>query len=322
MMNAIETHNLTRYYGALCAVDHLDLTINNEIFGLLGPNGSGKTTTVLMLTTLLRPSEGTASICGYDIRTSGTEVRKHISYVPQDMAVDIKLTGRENVLFYADLYGVKNPKDRTDEVLAVMELSDRADDLTKTYSGGMRRRLELAQALVHEPEVVFLDEPTLGLDVAARKKIWEHIRALKKTGMTIFVTTHYMDEADTYCDRVGIISTGKISALGSPTDLKARLMKDVITISVEGECELLAEPGIGGTVFLGCSGSDLSFTAENGREALPLLADSLTRNGVRIRQMSLREPTLDDVFLQVIGQQEEPGSFNEQKFRIMLRRRR
>jgi ABC-2 type transport system ATP-binding protein len=321
-MNTIETHNLTRYYGTLCAVDHVDLTIENEIFALLGPNGSGKTTAVLMLTTLLRPTEGTASVCGFDILREGGEVRKHISYVPQDMAVDIRLTGRENVLFYADLYGVKNPKDQADEVLAIMELTDRADDLAKTYSGGMRRRLELAQALVHEPAVVFLDEPTLGLDVAARRKIWEHIRELKKTGMTIFVTTHYMDEADSYCDRIGIISRGKIKTQGTPAELKARFMKDMITISIEGECTDLPQPGIGGTVYLGCTGSALSFTAENGKEALPLLADSLTRNGTRIRQMSLREPTLDDVFLQVVGKQEEPKSFDDQKFRTMLRRRK
>jgi len=321
-MNAIETHDLTRYYGALCAVDHLNLSIQNEIFALLGPNGSGKTTTVLMVTTLLRPTSGSARVCGFDVMGRGGEVRKHISYVPQDMAVDIKLTGRENVLFYADLYGVSRPKDRADEVLAVMELSDRADDLTKTYSGGMRRRLELAQALVHEPEVVFLDEPTLGLDVAARRKIWEHIRALKKNGMTVFVTTHYMDEADRYCDRVGVISRGRVAALGSPSELKAHLMKDVITIAIDGECNNLPEPGIGGTVYLGCTGSDLSFMAENGKEALPLLAEAISHDGVRIRQMSLREPTLDDVFLQVVGQQEDAARFDEQKFRIMLRRRK
>jgi ABC-2 type transport system ATP-binding protein len=298
------------------------MSIDNEIFALLGPNGSGKTTTVLMLTTLLDPSGGSAAVCGYDVITDGEKVRKNLSYVPQDMAVDIKLTGRENVLFYADLYGVNNPKDRADEVLAVMELTDRADDLTKTYSGGMRRRLELAQALVHEPAVLFLDEPTLGLDVAARRKIWDHIRKLKKTGMTIFVTTHYMDEADQYCDRVGVINRGRIVALGSPSDLKARLMKTVITIRVEGECSGVSGPEIDGTAYVGCSGSDLSFTAENGREALPLLADALQRQGIRIREMALREPTLDDVFLQAVGQQEEPGSFNEQKFRIMLRRRK
>jgi len=318
-MNAIETNDLTKYYGDLCAVDHLTLSVNNEIFALLGPNGSGKTTTVLMLTTLLNPTEGRATVCGYDVTRDGEEVRKKLSYVPQDMAVDIKLTGRENVRFFADLYGVPHASDRVDEVLAIMELSDRADDLIRTYSGGMRRRLELAQALVHEPSVLFLDEPTIGLDVAARKKIWEHIRALRKKGMTIFVTTHYMDEADQFCDRVGIINKGRIAALGTPMDLKARLMKDVITARIEGT---LTPPSIEGIVFVGQSGDEVSFTAENGREALPLLADALGKSGCIVRSLSLREPTLDDVFLQAVGQQEEPHGFEDGKFRIMLRRRK
>jgi ABC-2 type transport system ATP-binding protein len=311
--------DLTKYYGDLCAVDHLSLSIHNEIFALLGPNGSGKTTTVLMLTTLLRPTEGNATVCGYNVTKNGEEVRKKMSYVPQDMAVDIKLTGRENVRFFADLYAVPHTSDRVDEVLAVMELTDRADDLIRTYSGGMRRRLELAQALVHEPAVLFLDEPTIGLDVAARKKIWEHIRALRKKGMTIFVTTHYMDEADQFCDRVGIISKGKIAALGSPIDLKARLMKDVITVRVEGPC---TPPPVPGVIFVGQTEDEVSFTAENGREALPTLADALTRSGIKVRAMSLREPTLDDVFLQAVGKQEEPHGFEDGKFRIMLRRRK
>jgi ABC-2 type transport system ATP-binding protein len=319
IMNAIETTNLTKYYDSLCAVDHLTLSVNNEIFALLGPNGSGKTTTVLMLTTLLNPTEGSARVCGHDVTREGEVVRKKLSYVPQDMAVDIKLTGRENVRFFADLYGVPHASDRVDEVLAVMELTDRADDLIRTYSGGMRRRLELAQALVHEPSVLFLDEPTIGLDVAARKKIWEHIRALKKKGMTIFVTTHYMDEADQFCDRVGIISKGRIAALGTPMELKARLMKDVITARIEGS---IIPPSIEGIVFVGQSGDEVSFTAENGREALPLLADALGKSGCTVRALSLREPTLDDVFLQAVGQQEEPHGFEDGKFRIMLRRRK
>ena len=319
MSIAIETNALTKYYDDLCAVDDLSLSIDNEIFALLGPNGSGKTTTVLMLTTLLHPSKGSARICGHDIITDAEKVRSRISYVPQDMAVDIKLTGRENVLFFAKLYGVEKPKDRVDEVLAVMELSDRADDLIKTYSGGMRRRLELAQALVHEPSVLFLDEPTIGLDVAARKKIWEHIRSLRKKGMTIFVTTHYMDEADQFCDRVGIISRGRIAAIGSPAELKARLMKDVITVNVEGS---YTPVDISGVAFVGRAGDELSFTAENGREALPHVADSLAKAGVCVRAMSLREPTLDDVFLQAVGEQEEPHGFEDGKFRIMLRRRK
>jgi ABC-2 type transport system ATP-binding protein len=319
MTVAIETTALTRYYDELCAVDDLTLSVDNEIFALLGPNGSGKTTTVLMLTTLLHPTRGSATVCGHNIMTEADRVRSSISYVPQDMAVDIRLTGRENVLFFARLYGVENPKDRTDEVLSVMDLSDRADDMTKTYSGGMRRRLELAQALVHEPEVLFLDEPTIGLDVSARKKIWEHIRALRQKGMTIFVTTHYMDEADQFCDRVGIISRGKIAALGSPGELKARLMKDVITVQVDGQ---YTHTPIEGVVYVGQSDDEISFTAENGREALPHLCETLAKGGVVVRAMSLREPTLDDVFLQAVGQQDEPHGFADAKFRIMLRRRK
>lgn len=318
-MIAIETDMLTKYYGKLCAVDHLTLSVNNEIFALLGPNGSGKTTTVLMLTTLLRPSGGTARVCGYDVTRDGPRVRENLSYVPQDMAVDIKLTGRENVLFFARLYGVEDPRGRTDDALAVMELSGRADDPARTYSGGMRRRLELAQAFVHQPAVLFLDEPTLGLDVAARRKIWEHIQTLRDRGMTIFVTTHYMDEADRFCDRVGIISRGSIVALGKPSGLKNRLMKDVITAQIEGVCPEFA---IDGVSFLGTTGDEVSFMAENGREALPLLMDAFSRAGIRVRSVSIREPTLDDVFLQTIGAQEEPAGFDHQKFRIMLRRRR
>ena len=318
-MNAVETHDLTRFYDTLCAVDHLNLTVNNEIFGLLGPNGSGKTTTVLMLTTLLHPTSGAARVCGYDVVREGEKVRRQLSYVPQDMAVDIKLTGRENVLFFARMYGVPRPREKTDEVLAIMELSDRADDLIRTYSGGMRRRLELAQALVHEPAVLFLDEPTIGLDVAARKKIWEHIRGLRKNGMTIFVTTHYMDEADRFCDRVGIISKGSVVALGSPSSLKSRLMKDVITATVSGT---FTEPAIGGVRLLGKKDDEITFSAENGREALPLIAQALTGPDLKVRALSLREPTLDDVFLDAIGKQEEPRNFDDHQFRTMLRRRK
>ncbi|MDH7510664.1 MAG: ATP-binding cassette domain-containing protein [Methanolinea sp.] len=318
-MSIIETNELVKNYGDLCAVDHVTLSIGKEVFGLLGPNGSGKTTTVLMLTTLLCPTSGTASICGYDIQKQAEMVRSMISYVPQDMAVDIKLTGRENVIFFAKLYGIPSPKDKADEALALMELNERADDLTRTYSGGMRRRLELAQALVHEPSALFLDEPTLGLDVAARKKIWEHIGSLSRRGMSIFVTTHYMDEADRFCDRVGIINNGKIAACGTPLELKAKLMNDVITVKIEGTCQ---PPDLEGVWYVGKHEDEISFTAENGKEALPTIAEALTRNNVKIRAMSLREPTLDDVFLQAVGQQEEPYGFADSKFRIMLRRRK
>ena len=222
----IEINGLTKNFNNLCAVDNVDLEITNEIFGLLGPNGAGKSTTVMMLTTLLKPSSGSARVCGYDVVKDAKKVRGTISYVPQDMAVDIKLTGRENVMLYAKLYGVPDRNTRVDDVLELLGLTGRAGDLVRTYSGGMRRRLELAQALVHEPKVLFLDEPTLGLDVAARKKIWDHISALRKRGMTIFMTTHYMEEADEYCDRVAIIDQGTIVALDSPENLKLGLGND------------------------------------------------------------------------------------------------
>jgi len=222
----IELNELTKNFGSLCAVDHIGLDVDNEIFGLLGPNGAGKSTTVMMLTTLLKPSSGSARVCGYDVVKDAKKVRESISYVPQDMAVDIKLTGRENVMLYAKLYGVADRDTRVHDVIELMGLTARSGDLVRTYSGGMRRRLELAQALVHEPEVLFLDEPTLGLDVAARKRIWEHISALRKRGMTIFMTTHYMEEADEYCDRVAIIDRGRIAVVDSPANLKLDLGKD------------------------------------------------------------------------------------------------
>lgn len=215
----IEIRKLSRSFGNLIAVNNLDLNVGNEIFGLLGPNGAGKSTTVMMLTTLLKPTSGTAKVCGYDVVKESKKVRSKISYVPQDMAVDRKLTGRENVQLYAKLYGIPNRNSKVEEVLEMMGLSDRASDLVATYSGGMRRRLELAQALIHEPEVLFLDEPTLGLDVSGRKKIWEHISMLKAEGMTIFMTTHYLEEAEKYCDRVAIIDKGRIEAIGSPENL-------------------------------------------------------------------------------------------------------
>lgn len=317
-MVAIQTENLTKNFGSVCAVDGLTITSDKEIFGLLGPNGFGKTTTILMLTTLLSQTRGNAAICGYDTLQEPDKVRSCISYVPQDITVDTNLTGRENMLIFARLYGVTNPKDRVDELLGIMELSDRADDLTNTYSGGMRRRLELAEALIHEPEVIFLDEPTIGLDVGARKIIWEHISELNKKGMAIFVTTHYMDEADQFCDRVGIINHGTIAAMGKPSDLKSELLKDVVTVIIEGD---YFPVDLEGAAFVGQADNEISFTAKNGRETLPALANALTLAGNRVRAMSLREPSLDDVFLQSVGKQEEPQGFEEWKFRLMLRRR-
>ncbi len=315
----VKTHELTKYFNKLCAVDRINLEVTNEIFGLLGPNGAGKTTTVLMLTTLLKPSMGEAYVCDYDVVREAKKVRNVISYVPQDMAVDIKLTGRENVILYAKLYDVADGKKKVDEVLELMGLSERADDRVNSYSGGMRRRLELAQVLVHEPQVVFLDEPTLGLDVAARRKMWEHISSLKKKGVTIFITTHYMDEADKFCDRVAIIDRGKIVAMDSPAKLKSSIGKDVITATISGELKGLDIEGIR---FLGREIDDIKFMAESGSEALPLLSEALSRQGLKVHSLSVREPSLDDVFLQKVSTKEEQGSFDDYKFRTLLRRRK
>lgn len=316
--NTIITRNLTKKFGDLCAVNQMDLYVGNEIFGLLGPNGSGKTTTVLMLTTLLNPTGGTADVCGNNIHKDSRKVRESISYVPQDMAVDVRLTGRENVMMFAELYGVSNPGEKTEEALRVLELSDRADEFAKVYSGGMRRRLELAQALVHNPRVLFLDEPTVGLDVAARKKIWEHIRTLRNSGMTIFVTTHYMDEADRYCDRVAIIDHGVIQAIDTPENLKKLISKDVISVSITGSYQGIDIPGVR---FAFSEDDDLIFYADSGDKALPQVKDALTEMGIKVNAMSLRRPSLDDVFLHLVGTEEDNRPFNLSTFRNVTGRR-
>ncbi|NLM30505.1 MAG: ATP-binding cassette domain-containing protein [Methanomicrobiales archaeon] len=317
-MAAIETSGLTKRFESLVAVDHLDLAIDREIFGLLGPNGSGKTTTVKMLTTLLDPTEGDATICGYSVKRDPLAVREQISYVPQDMAVDPKLTGRENVIFFAKVYGVPRPREIADETLAMLDLLPRADDLVRTYSGGMRRRLELAQALVHDPVVLFLDEPTIGLDVAGRRKIWEHIIALKDRGMTVFVTTHYMDEADHACDRIGIIDHGRVVATDSPDALKASVCRDIVSVRADGSLPGELPEGV---TFLGRADGEFRFEVDRGDEAGLALSRAFTKAGLVVRAISVRQPTLDDVFLALVGETDETGAFDDRKFRRMLRRR-
>lgn len=318
-MSSINVYNLSKKFGKLIAVDNLTLDIEDEIFGLLGPNGSGKTTTIRMLTTLLDPTNGSAKICGFDTKKEAGKVREKISYVPQEMAVDVKFTGRENVRFYAKMYGIQNREKKIDDVLEIMELSDRADDPVKNYSGGMRRRLELAQALVHEPEVLFLDEPTVGLDVAARKKIWEHVKSLQKNGMTVFVTTHYLEEADTACDRIAILDRGKVVAVGSPTELKNKIIKDTIIAEVNGEFIPGTFPGV---IFVGQNENILTFIADNGSEVVPFLVHEIERQRLEIKTITVHKPKLDDVFLGSVSVFEESGGFNDIKFRTMLRRRR
>ena len=315
----IEAHGLVKRYGDNTAVKGLDLSVDNEVYGLLGPNGSGKTTTVNMLTTMLTINEGTASVCGFDVVRDSAQVRECISYVPQDMAVDIRLTGRENVNLYAMLYGRRDRKERRKrvaEVLEIMGLTDRADERTKRYSGGMRRRLELAQALVHNPKVLFLDEPTVGLDVSSRRSIWEYIVKLRDSGVTIFVTTHQMDEAERYCDRVGILKKGILTAEGRPQDLTAG-MDTIITVRTDGGVPKEIPENVKVIEF---KDGIATFTSPDGALALPELIASYEKEGIRIFSSSVREPTLEDVYMQSVGTQKE-DSFNDAQFRNLMRRR-
>ncbi len=306
MSKVIETHTLTKSFNGLIAVDKLDIDVESgEIFGLLGPNGAGKTTTISMLCTILKPTSGTAKVNGFDVVKEANQVRKSIGLVFQDPSIDDRLTGRENLYMHANLYGVPpgEQKERIDRVLKLVELESRADDLMRTYSGGMRRRLELGRGLLHYPKVLFLDEPTVGLDPQTRDHIWTYIRELKKAhDITIVLTTHYMDEADRLSDRIGIMDYGKIIALDTPSKLKETLEGDVIAIksnNLQSLNLLLAEQ-------LGLTKSQvvddaLEVTVRQGKAIMPRIMELAIHNNIVIDSILLREPNLEDVFLHYTG---------------------
>ena len=305
-MAIIEAKGLTKVYDGLTAVDHIDLEVEEgEIFGFLGPNGAGKTTTIKMLTTLLRPSEGWARICGYDVVKQPDLVRRSIGVVFQEPALDDQLTGRENLDFHARLYGLskREREERIEEVLRLVGLSDRADELVKNYSGGMKRRLEIARGFVHHPKVLFLDEPTLGLDVQTRRAIWNYIVELnRREGVTIFLTTHYLEEADKLSDRVAIIDRGRILAVDSPRNLKDMVKSDVISLTC-------SDPRRLGKILESASwvrdvkyyGDGLSIYVEIGEKRIPEIIRIAEENGIRISSITLREPSLEDVYLSFTG---------------------
>ncbi len=308
MPHIIETNKLTKSFNGLTAVDKLDISVESgEIFGLLGPNGAGKTTTISMLCTILKPTSGTGKVNGFDIIKEATQVRKSIGIVFQDPSIDDRLTGRENLYMHANLYGVPpgEQKERINRILKLVELEDRADDLMRTYSGGMRRRLELGRGLLHYPKVLFLDEPTVGLDPQTRDHIWTYIRELKEThDITIVLTTHYMDEADKLSDRIGIIDHGKLIALGTPPKLKETLEGDVITIKatkIDELTALLAEK-LGLTQSRIVDGA-LEITVRSGRSVMPRIMEVATANKFFIDSILMREPNLEDVFLHYTGRQ-------------------
>ena len=308
-MTSIRTENLTRRFGDLTAVDSTNLTIDGgEIFGLLGPNGAGKTTMINMLVTLLQPSSGTATVNGYDIRTQPGKVRQSVGVVFQDPSLDTILTARENMELHARLYSVPRGvrEKRIDELLALMDLQNRADDIVKHFSGGMRRRLELARGLLHRPAVLFLDEPTLGLDPQTRELTWRYIQTIAaQEQTTVVLTTHYMEEADNVCDRIGIIDHGKIIALDTPNNLKAGLGGDLIYLRVASpDVEKLRQFSYVKRVEV--VDGHVSLTVENAAEHLPEILSSL--DGVK--SVEVRIPTLNDVFLKYTGRKirEEEGN--------------
>lgn len=332
-MYSIETKSLSKIYeNGLKAVDDVSIRVDNgEIFGFLGPNGAGKSTTIMILTTLLKPTLGTAYVAGYDVVLQAKKVREVIGYVQQDSTVDEYLTGRENLELQARLNHIQKElvKSRIDEILNLVELSDRQHDSVNVYSGGMRKRLDIAGGLLHRPKVLFLDEPTLGLDIQTRYKIWEYIRKIhKEYDMSIFLTTHYMEEADRLCDNISIIDRGKIKVTNSPISLKNALGNDVIVFEIDSDTKLkslISEiQKIQLVKDIKTNGEEVTVFSTNGNQVMPQIFELSPKVGIKIESISLTKPTLDDVFLSYTGKElrDENGGYNNKKEREKMRRLR
>ncbi len=314
-MPVVETFNLTKKYGKLTAVENLNISIDEgEVFGLLGPNGAGKTTIIKMLATLLEPTSGTAKVNGFDVLAQPEKVRESIGIIFQEPSSDELLTGYENIKLYAMMYGI--PKAQIsigiEEALELVELSDRKDDLVKHYSGGMRRRLEIARSLIHKPKVLFLDEPTLGLDPRGREKMWNYIiRLVKELKMTVLLTTHYMEEADSLANRIGIIDRGKIVVLDSPRALKKSLGGDLVTIRGVETSRVDELRKLGFVRNIKQDGSETKISVEDVGENLQLILKVVGK----IESVEVRTTTLNDVFLRwvgrTIGDEGESGWFEK-----------
>jgi ABC-2 type transport system ATP-binding protein len=316
----IETHDLRRTFktrgGTVEAVNGVDLRVGRgEIFGFLGPNGAGKTTTLRMLATLLRPTSGEATVAGADLLREPQEVRRRIGYVPQGGSTDPAATARGELVLQGRLYGMSksDAQTRAREVLAALDLEPAADRGTGTYSGGMRRRLDIGLGIVHRPAVLFLDEPTAGLDPQARARLWDEIKALRESGTTVFLTTHYLEEADALADRLAIIDQGRIVAEGTSDELKRQVAGDVVTLGVEGERDrLMALLSALPFVREATDGEDglIRLYVDRGEQAVPHLLRTLDGAGFATNSIALNKPSLDDVFLRQTGRslREEPAA--------------
>jgi ABC-2 type transport system ATP-binding protein len=299
----IKVRDLKKSYNGNEAVQGVSFDVaEGESFGFLGPNGAGKTTTINILCTLLAQSSGEASVNGYDCKTQPNEVRASIGLVFQEVTLDSELTAYENLKFHCYLYNMERrlSEERIDEILEVVGLASKRDDFVKTFSGGMKRRLEIARGLLHRPHVLFLDEPTLGLDPQTRNQVWEFIRELRaREGNTVFMTTHYMDEAEA-CDRIAVIDDGKIIALGSPDELKRSLKGDTVYLSTDDDRAAARELSEKFSLEVKNVASGLAFSVEGGESFIPRLFKELS---VKVTSVNLKRPTLDDVFLHITGRE-------------------
>jgi ABC-2 type transport system ATP-binding protein len=327
----IRTEGLTKIFNNhLVAVDHVSFEVKGgEIFGFLGPNGAGKTTTINMLITILKPTEGKASVLGFDIAKQDNSVRNVIGVVPQEYTADEDLTGLENIFLCADMYGIPRhvAKQRAEDLLKLVELTDFKGKKVQTFSGGMRRRLELACGLINRPKVLFLDEPTLGLDVQTRAATWNYIRKLKKEyGMTLFMTTHYLEEADSLCDRIAIIDHGKIVVVGTPEDLKHGLGGDVITISIKEDADVSdLMKKVEHVKDVKKENGSYRIKAEYGEITAPFIIEALRKKGYTVTKLSLTEPTLNEVYLEYTGKSMRDAEESREAFaaqRMTMRRAR
>jgi ABC-2 type transport system ATP-binding protein len=308
--NPIETHGLRRVFKArkrsVEAVAGVDLVVRSgEIFGFLGPNGAGKTTTLRMLSTLLPPTGGTARVAGFDLLKQQDKVRDRIGYVGQAGGADREIPGRWELVFQGRLYGrtVDQAKKRAAELIEMLELEICADRKVATYSGGQKRRLDIGLGLVHNPQLLFLDEPTTGLDPQSRARVWDEVRRMHERGTTVFLTTHYLDEADALCDRVAIIDYGKIVAEGTPEELKREIAGDIVTLSVKGGQERALDV-LKDQLFVreaGVEEGSVRLYVDRGEEAMPKILRLLDAAGLQLMTIDLHRPSLDDVFLRKTG---------------------
>ena len=317
--DAIRASALTREFGEVRAVDTVDLSIpSGEVYGFLGPNGAGKTTVVRMLTTLLLPTSGSASVAGYDVIKRPTDVRLRIGAALQDAALDDKQTGRELLELQARLYGLRgrDVRRRVEELMVLVDIGEAIDRLNGTYSGGMKRRLDLAAALIHNPEVLFLDEPTTELNPISRAKVWDEVRRVnREMGVTMFLTTQYLEEADHLAERVGIIDQGRIVAEGPPAELKHSIGSDVIIAKVEGDTAEAARTcgDVRDVAKVEIHGDELTVSVKDGPKVIGSVAIALDQCGVKVQELTLRTPTLDDVFLHYTGARMEVDAGSDEE---------